>query len=966
VAGEARGPGELAGREQELAELRGRRAAALAGHGALALVTGPPGIGKTRLAEELAGQARQDGHRVLWGRGVEDQGAPPLWMWRRILGAVGGDDAWGQLTGDAAADGARSDDLTAARYRAAAAAADAITAAADQDGLLVVLEDLHWADQASLFLLRELAAELPQSRLLVLATSREATDGPARAALGDLARLPGLHMLRLGALDEAALAGILRAAGVTVTPELARVVRAHAGGNPLYVTTLARLLVTEPGGPLDEHTLARIVGGSAEVSGLVRSLLRDLDDEACAVLAAASVLGEAFDPALVAAVGPESAEVLRALAAAEHRGLASPSPGRPGAWRFTHALVRDGIYAGIPEDQRIGLHQRAAAALEPLARRAPGRGGEVATHLLRAAPGPAALRRAARWATAAADAATRALAFEDAAAAGGAAADGAGADGAGAGGAAADGAGAAGVERAALLIELATAEYRAGRFADSLAHSVAAADAAGAAGRLDLVAAAALVVRGVGHPAVAATLVELCDRALAGGASSGSLRARLLAQRAAALAELGDLPAAAAESAAAMAAAEGAGDPVAELDAIRARAAALAAPEYRAERLRLGTRAVELATLTGQPLVAVLGRVWRIDAAYALLNLDAVDVEISQIAQLADATRLPLVRWHLLRQQASRAALDGRLGEARDRSWAAYRLALRLQDPSGAGLSYAFAVWLAVVRGEAAEIPADFLDVTAGYPPIAIVQAGRARALFALGRPEEARAVYETLRSLPGTGGRDTRILGAITQILDLIIAFRDYETARATYDLMATHTAVSGATGTGVVFLSGSLHWPLGRLAALLGRTEQALEHYATAVTVNTRLGARPFVVLTRLDWAGALSARGTRGDHEEALPLARQAAEEARRLDMPGPARRGEQLISELRQALAAGDPLTPREREIAGLISGGLTNRAIAGRLVLSERTVEGHVRNILAKLQLANRTELAAWAMRAAGP
>jgi DNA-binding CsgD family transcriptional regulator len=955
VAGDARGPGELAGREQELAELLGWRSAALAGHGGLALLTGPPGIGKTRLAEELAGRARQDGHRVLWGRAVEDQGAPPLWMWRRILGAVGGDGAWAQLTEGAAAPGARSDDLAAARYRAAATAVDTITAAADAAGLVVVLEDLHWADQASLFLLRELAAELPESRLLVLVTARDDAGDPWRATLGDLARLPARRALRLTALNEAAVAAIMKAAGVTVTPALSRLVYARSDGNPLYVTTLARLLAREPGSPADGHALSRFVGSSAEVSGLVRSLLRGLDDDAAAVLAAASVLGEDFDPALVAAVGQATSEVPAALAAAEQRGLVSPLLGRPGSWRFTHALVRDGIYAGIPEDQRVWLHQRAAAALEPLARQAPERGGEVAAHLLRAAPGPAALRQAAGWASAAAAAATAALAFEDAArylTTALAAADRAGA--------ARDSPAAA--ERAALLIELATAEYRAGQLADSLAHSVAAADTAGPAGRPDLVAAAALVLRGVGHATVATTLLSLCDRALADGACADGLRARLLAQRASALAELADLAAADAGSAEALTAAEAAGDHVAELDAIRARVAALAAPQHRAERLRLGTRAVELATMTGQPLAAVLGRKWRIDAAYQLANLDAVDVEIGQIAQLAEATRLPLIRWHLLRQQASRAALAGRFAEARTQSWAAYRLAVRLQDPSGAGLSYSFAVLLAALRGEPSDVPADFLEVTAGFAALPIVRAGQALALYVLGRTDEARAMYETVRSLPARGDQDTRNLGALTHIMDLIIAFGDQDTARAAYDLMARHTADTGAAGTGVVFLSGSPHWPLGRLAALLGRTEDALEHFATAVTVNTRLGARPFVVLARLDWAGALPARGRRGDQAEALLLARQAAGEARRLDMPGPARRAEQLISELQDAIQAGNPLTRREREIAGLISSGLTNRAVAAELVLSERTVEGHVRNMLTKLHLTNRTELAAWALR----
>jgi DNA-binding NarL/FixJ family response regulator len=136
--------------------------------------------------------------------------------------------------------------------------------------------------------------------------------------------------------------------------------------------------------------------------------------------------------------------------------------------------------------------------------------------------------------------------------------------------------------------------------------------------------------------------------------------------------------------------------------------------------------------------------------------------------------------------------------------------------------------------------------------------------------------------------------------------------------------------------------------------------------VTIDTRLGARPLITLTRLDWAGALRTRAARGDQAQARTLAWQAATEARRLDMPGPADRAGHLVNDLEQAIRAGDPLTPREREIADLVSTGITNRAIATQLVLSERTVEGHVRSILAKLQLTNRTELAAWTLRAPGP
>ena len=951
MADTAPGPGSLAGRDHELAELRGWLGGALAGHGRLVVLTGPPGIGKTRLAEALADEARATGQQVLWGRAVKDDGAPPLWPWRQVLRAVGADDAGARLSGDARTDGARSDDLAAARYRAAAAAADAIAAAAAAADLLVVLEDLHWADHASLFLLRELAAGLPGSRLLVLATCRDSAGDPWRAALGDLARMPGIHVLRLAPLGEAAVAEILQAAGVAADDGLATFVHARSEGNPLYVATLARLLAAQPGAARDADAVARIAGSSAEISHLVSSLLRDLDGGTRELLAAASVLGADFDASLAAAVIGSSEDVTGRLTAAALSGLILHRPDRSGSWRFTHALIRDGIYASLGADQLIDLHARAAALLEGQAANAPERGGEIAAHLLRAAPDQATLGQASGWARAAAAAATSTLAFEDAAMYLATAV------------AAAERAGATGADRAQLLIELATAEYRAGQFATSLQHAVSAADAAERDDRLDLVADAALVVRGIGHHPVATTLIDLCDRALAAAQCPAGRRARLLAQRAAALAELGDLAGAAAESQAAVAAAAEAGDPVAELDAIRARAAALSSPRDRAERLQLGSRAVELAAIVDQPLAAVLGRTWRIDAAYELLNLEAVDTEIIQLSRIAEATQLPLARWHLLRQQASRAALAGHLSVARDLSWQAHRLAVRLQDPSGAGLSYAFAACLASIRGDAGEIPADFFDFAEASPPIPIVRAGLARALFAVGRIDEAQAVYETLRGLPAAGDKDTRTLGALTQIMDLIVAFGDSEMAQASYDLLHPHIPFSGATGTGIVFLNGSLHWPLGRLAAVLGRTDDALAHHAAAVSINTRIGARPFVALGRLDWAGALKARGSRSDYAQARPLARQAAQEARRLDMPGPAARAERLVHDLEQAMQAGDPLTAREREIAELVSAGLTNRAIADRLVLSERTIEGHVRSTLAKLQLTNRTELAAWALRA---
>ena len=116
MADAAPGPERLAGRDRELATLRRWLAQARAGHGRLVVLAGPPGISKTRLAGRLAESARRGGQRVLWGRAVQEEGAPPLWPWRRILGAVGGVGDGAGATGEGSGGRARLDDPAGARF----------------------------------------------------------------------------------------------------------------------------------------------------------------------------------------------------------------------------------------------------------------------------------------------------------------------------------------------------------------------------------------------------------------------------------------------------------------------------------------------------------------------------------------------------------------------------------------------------------------------------------------------------------------------------------------------------------------------------------------------------------------------------------------------------------------------------------------------------------------------------------
>lgn len=867
------------GRQRELARLLERLSAVGTGSGGVLLVSGPAGIGKTRLLEEAL--RRYDGP-VGRGRCTDDPGAPPFWPWSRALRTVG---LAGTLPGPGAGPGDPAE-VAAARFRALTAVTDALLQAAAAAPVVLVLEDLHWADAESLDLLRRVAAEAADAPLLVLATHRDLPPDDVAAAVADVRRDPGTEALTLPPLTEQEVGELLGHPGADA--------HRRTGGLPLLLAAGDDLHVVVAG------MLARLTGPHRAAVG------------------ALALIGDATVLAAVTGTDPGPA-----LAAARRAGLLGART--EDGVLFAHALLRDVVRAQVPD--AAGLHRRAGAAL---AATQPGR---AAAHWRAAGDHGSA----AGCATRAAEQAEQALALDTAARhRADAVADLRTAD-------------AGDAELAAALIVSATAEFRAGRLPASLARCEEAAAIAARAGRPDLLAEAALVIRGVTYPEVAEVLGRLSAAALAADPPTAT-RARLLAQAATMAAERGE-PAEAEERAVeALRMAERDGDPAAVLDAARARELTLLAAADAPERLRLGRLAVDRAAELGQPLAGAIGAGWLMRAGYQLARLDVVAEAFGRLERMAGRSGQPLPRWHLLRAEAARALTEGDFEAAREFSRQAGAVARATGDPTAVALSYAFAVHLARVRGDLAELPADFWSVLRRFPAMPLIRANEANLLLLMGRREEAAAIWDELRAaLPGMVS-DFRWGGAVLDFAELAVAFEDRATAGTLSDRLAEYRDCPGTVGVPTVYFSGSPLRELGLLAATAGRPDEGIALLRRAIPANVAVRGRPMAAICRLELAGLL------GPGPEARTLARAAAEEFRRLDMPGPLARADQLLAELSSARRQADPLTAREREVADLVVRALSNREIAAELVLSERTVESHVRNILAKLQLTNRTEL----------
>ena len=404
---------EFVGMQREMRDLRAALEDSLSGRGRLIMLTGDTGIGKTRVAQELATYAGLRGAQVLWGRCYREQGTPPYWPWiQAIRSYVQGRDEE-QLRSELGAGAAdiaelvtevreRLPELTSppplasadqARFRLFDSISNFLKAASRQQPLVVILDDLHWADQPTLSLLQFVARELRGTRLLLLGTYQDVQVSlrhPLSQDLGELARERLFQRVPLRGLSQEEVAYFIQiVSGSTPAPGLVEAVFRQTEGNPFFVTEVARLLVQE--GALSGEAArdgrrwsVRIPQGVREVIG---QRLDPLSEGCRQALTVAAVIGREFSLELLGRLVEDmpSNRLLEVMEEGLSARVIDEIPMEVGRYRFAHALIRDTLLEEMSNTRKVRLHAVISEVLEQLyGRDSQDHAAEIAQHLAEA------------------------------------------------------------------------------------------------------------------------------------------------------------------------------------------------------------------------------------------------------------------------------------------------------------------------------------------------------------------------------------------------------------------------------------------------------------------------------------------------------------------------------------------------------------------------------------------------------
>lgn len=942
------------GREAELATVAELLAAAANGRAAFALCRGDAGMGKTRLAEELAREAEERGFAVAWGVADDTVGTPPYWPWTQVLRSL---YSGGGLAGSASEREALTrllPDSTASERHGVPSADDrlhlfdavsrALRAAARTHPVAIVLDDMHWSDEGSLLLLRHVTLSLPSAPVLLWVNARP-TELPQ--LFDGWTRLPHVHDVRLGGLDEAGVRAELAAlSGEIVTDSELAGIASLSGGNPFLVREAAFALLERRAGKRDQ-LLSR---GSGNV---VAARLARLAPATQRALAGAAILGSEFDLAVLAdVIDVGEQECLDGMGDAHRAGLVEPAV-LPSRYRFAHALVRDAIEQRIPAAERARLHGAAATALQ---RRYPDEPGpfvfEIAQHWAQAAT-EGERATAAEWSTRAADLALAQLGYETAARLYQQAV-------------AIGGAELAAEQRCHLLLAAARACNLTSARSDCHRLRATAIDVAPAQSRLRVLAEAALAMDPAGDTGFDLATRRYCTEVL-NQLEPGptSLRARLTARFAETFIYLPPDAAADAASEHALAVAAAADDRFAQYAALRARQVLAAHPDRVSDRADVADRLIQFGQSTADFEAELRGRLCRVDVLFQRGDLGGIAPELDRAEALAEQTRRPLNVYAVAHTRAVLAQAQGRVEVARQISDEAFARGGWGEHPDPVHRRTAVRSGMARWTGPDSEMVAPPADGAAQSRPAFIGDLAAAHALACAG---QTRPALELLRSLgPASSWNPpahVALLGPALGLEAAMILQRGDDVA-ALAQRLSRYRGQHVACGLGAASYLGPVELWLGKSARFLDNLDQAVRDLTEAVAISRACGAAGAEAEALIDLAAALVSRQGSGSAAAAREHLADAAAIAEQLRLTVLLSRAAKLLDELDQG---GGPLTAREREVAALVARGLSNRQIAERLVLSERTAQNHVQHILGKLGLRNRGQIARWVEtnRAVGP
>ena len=894
------------GREESLRWIRSQLSAARAGSGRLAVIAGEPGIGKTRLASEFARSAHGDGAAVLLGRCQEELLVP----YQPFVEAFGGyvaavspevlggqlDASGGELTRLVPELAWRlpglpdpvSADPEGQRFRLFEAAGSLVANASRSWPVVLLLEDLHWADRPTALLLTHLVRSVQTERVLVLGTYRD-TDlaEPLASALADLRRERALERVRLGSLHRGEVATMISAwLGRAPPTHFTHSLHRETEGNPFFIEEV--LFHLNEAGAVGQTEWGRLasfteLGIPDGVREAIERRLATLSTAARRIVTMAAAIGRSFSVELLTALAAlRGEELLEALEEAAQHRIIEEEPGAPERYTFTHSLIRETLYASLSGPRRVALHRRIGAILEE--RHASDREpplGELAYHFVEAAE-PGAAAKAVDFSHRAAQQALAALAYEEAA---------------------------RHFHRALsafdlsehtdesthcnLWLGLGEAHSKASEFDQSRAAFQAAAELARRAGLGEHLAYAALglargwIEEGTTDPGI----VGLLEEALAAlPKTETALRARLLGRLAMEL-HFSDEPARCQTLARqAVALARRVGDPSTLAFALNAHHWAQRGQDKVSELLAIAEEIINCAEASAEPELALQGHSWRLVDLLELGQTNEIDDEIDACGSISDRLGQPFYRSWAAGLHPMRALMQGRFDDAERLATEALAAAESASNWNGITASRVQLAWCwkDVGRGadRAAEVERfvrhEVLTRPLSYGAATMWNANLALFMAEAGLEEQAReylaraADCDDAELTRNVDGRSAAALAA-----EACALLKEKRLALRFYELLLPRDGLCILGGRGVYFRGAAARY-LGLLADTLDRREDAVRHHEQALATNQQAHAPPWIARSRLELGRALLVRGGPGDEPRAIDVLAEAEQQARELGM------------------------------------------------------------------------------------